>query len=183
MLKWLTGKKSVTVWAIKQIDDGLLHLCGQARIEARGKRSEVLSQIASGCFEGPVNMASNGLILNARQFAALIPLEDLELDSHGTAHWQGRIWDLAQVPQRCWTFDGRLTVQRQVQDGQVVLTSTEDVSDIRRQAHSSNDPGVVKFGIYGAEEHPLLTPKEHEVRPAPSHSNRSREWHGDDDER
>ncbi|MGM0703728.1 MAG: hypothetical protein ACQEUG_15180 [Pseudomonadota bacterium] len=182
MLKWLTGKKSVSVWVIKQIDDGLLHLCGQGHIEAREKRREVLTQLAAGRFEGAVSMASNGLVLNARQFAALIPLEELTVDSDGKAHWQGRIWDLAQVPQRCWTFEGRLTVQRQVQGGQAVLLSSEDVSDIRRQARSSDDPGVVKFGVYGAEEHPMLAPKDGDARSTHSHSNRSREWPGDDDE-
>ncbi|WP_163557294.1 hypothetical protein [Halomonas sp. NO4] len=182
MLRWLTGRKPVPVWVIKQIDDGLLHLCGQGSVEPMGKRSEVLAQLPAGRFEGAVKMSGIGLVLNARLFAALVPIEALGLDAQGRAYWQGRVWDVAQVPQRCWTFDGHLTVQRQVQGGQTLLVSTEDVSAIRRQVRSSADPGVVKFGVYGADEDPLLTPKDDKTQP-PSRIRQGREWRNDDNKR
>ncbi|TFH86758.1 hypothetical protein EQG41_10505 [Billgrantia azerbaijanica] len=183
MLKWLTGKKKpIAVWVIKQIDDDLLHLCGQGSVEPANKRSDALAELAAGCYRGAVHMAGSGLVLNARLCAALVPLESLTLDAQGQAHWQGRVWRVSQVPQRCWTYEGRLTAQRQVQGGQALLLSTEDVSNIRRQARSSGAPGVVRFGVYGAEEHPQLVPKEGDtVQPAQSAKDRPRQ--GDDDER
>jgi len=183
MLKWLTGKKKpIPVWVIKQIDDGLLHLCGQGSVEPANKRRETLDELIAGRYQGAVHMAGSGLVLNARLCATLVPLDALSLDAEGQAHWQGRVWHVSQVPQRCWTYEGRLTVQRQVQGGQARLLSTEDVSGIRQQTRPSSAPGVVRFGVYGAEEDPLLVPKErggtHTSQPA-----KGRERQGDDDQR
>ncbi|RCV86483.1 hypothetical protein [Billgrantia montanilacus] len=183
MLKWLTGKQPIPVWVIKQIDDGLLHLCGQAIVEPQKKRSVVLTELHERRYQGAVNMASGGLVLNARLFAALVPLDALELDVQAQAHWQGRAWQVSQVPQRCWTFDGPLIAQRQRQDNQELLISTEDVAGIRRQVKASLDPGVVTFGS-PTNEHPLIAPRDGEHTDSSGRARKppkGREWRGDDD--
>ncbi|MBW6391126.1 MAG: hypothetical protein LPK08_10535 [Halomonas sp.] len=156
MLKWLTGKQPIPVWVIKQIDDSLLHLCGQGSIEPQAKRSSVIDALHAGRYEGAVSMANGGLVLNARLFAALVPLEALQLDDQGHAHWNGRHWYVAQTPQRCWTFEGRLVTQRQVLGNQEQLISVEDVSDIRRQVQSAATPGRVNYDPRGVNEPPSL---------------------------
>ncbi|MCE8001826.1 hypothetical protein [Billgrantia ethanolica] len=182
MLKWLTGKQPIPVWVIKQIDDNLLHLCGQGSVEPQAKRSSVIEDLHAGRYQGAVSMAGGGLVLNARLFAALVPLEALQLDEQGHAHWQGRRWYVAQVPQRCWTYEGRLTPQRQVFNNQEQLVSVEDVSDIRRQVQGTTDPGQVKFDPSGVNEHPLIAPREDDHRSAPRHgSPRLDKWRGHDD--
>ncbi|MCC5883643.1 MAG: hypothetical protein JJU25_13525 [Halomonas sp.] len=163
MLKWLTGKQPIPVWVIKQIDDNLLHLCGQGSVEPRAKRSIVLQDLHAGHYEGAVNMVNGGLVLNARLFAALIPLESLQLDAHGHAHWNGRSWYVAQVPQRCWTYDGPLSPQRQMVNDQEQWISVEDVSDIRRQLQGAGDPGRVNFDPHGVNEHPLIARRGEEI--------------------
>ncbi|MCE9681553.1 hypothetical protein [Halomonas alkalisoli] len=181
MLKWLTGKQPIPVWVIKQIDDGLLHLCGQATVEPQTKRNAVLTELHERRYQGAVNMAGGGLVLNARLFAALVPLEALEFDTQAQAHWQGRTWHVSQVPQRCWTFDGPLIAQRQRQGNRELLVSTEDVSGIRRQVKASLDPGVVTFGS-PANEHPLIAPRHGEHTEASGISSKppkGREWRGD----
>ncbi|AMD00116.1 hypothetical protein [Halomonas chromatireducens] len=182
MLKWLTGKQPIPVWVIKQIDDGLLHLCGQAIVEPQKKRSVVLMELHERRFQGAVNMASGGLVLNSRLFAALVPLDALELDVQAQAHWQGRTWLVSQVPQRCWTFEGPLITQRQRQDDRELLVSCEDISDIRRQVKASLDPSVVTFGS-PSNEHPLIAPRDgkhidgsYDSRKPP----KGRGWRGDD---
>lgn len=182
MLKWLTGKQPIPVWVIKQIDDRLLHLCGQGSIEPRTKRSDVLEDLHAGRYQGAVNMTSSGMVLNARLFAALVPLEALQLDEQGHAHWLGRGWYVAQVPQRCWTFEGRLVTQRQVLGNQEQLVSVEDVSDIRRQAQESTDPGRVNFDPRGVNEHSLLARRdEKDASARHDASRRTDKWRGHDD--
>ncbi|MCG6659653.1 hypothetical protein HOP52_18045 [Halomonas campisalis] len=167
MLKWLTGKQPIPVWAIKQIDDDLLHLCGQAKVTPTKKRGITLAALNEGRYQGAVSMAGSGLVLNARLFAALVPVENLTLDAQGQAHWQGRCWQVSQVPQRCWTYEGRLTTQRQLQGGQSLLVSVEDVSSIRRHARISEGPNVVPFDDKSADDHPLIAPRDGEhTRPA-----------------
>lgn len=183
MLKWLTGKQPIPVWVIKQIDDNLLHLCGQGSIEPQAKRSSVIEDLHAGRYQGAVSMAGGGLVLNARLFAALVPLEALQLDEQGHAHWHGRCWYVAQVPQRCWTFEGRLIPQRQLLNEQEQLVSMEDVSDIRRQVQGATDPGQVKFDPTGVNEHPLIARRDNdESSSAPQRSSpRSDKWRGHDD--
>ncbi|WP_111412036.1 hypothetical protein [Billgrantia lactosivorans] len=182
MLKWLTGKQPIPVWVIKQIDDTLLHLCGQGSIEPHTRRSSVIERLHAGDYEGAVSMNTGGLVLNARLFAALVPLEALQLDAQGHAHWNGRSWYVAQVPQRCWTYEGRLVAQRQLLGNQEQLISVEDVSDIRRQVQGATDPARVNFDPRGVNEHPLLarrddpeTPTRHDT------SRRTDKWRGHDD--
>ncbi|MGR4068423.1 hypothetical protein OCT51_10315 [Halomonas sp. LR3S48] len=183
MLKWLTGKQPIPVWVIKQIDDGLLHLCGQGSIEPRAKRSSVIEALHAGRYEGAIHMTSGGLVLNARLFAALVPLEALQLDAQGHAHWQGRSWLVAQAPQRCWTYEGRLVTQRQVIGHQEQLVSVEDVSDIRRQLQGSADPGRVEFDSRGVNEHPLIARREQDDASSTRHdtNRRTDKWRGHDD--
>jgi hypothetical protein len=181
MLKWLTGKQPIPVWVIKQIDDNLLHLCGQGIIEPRTKRSSVVEDLHAGRYEGAISMASDGMVLNARLFAALVPLEALQLDEQGHAHWNGRCWYVAQVPQRCWTYEGRLTPQRQVLGNQEQLVSVEDVSNIRRQLQVSADERV-NFDPHGVNEHPLIARRGKELSPDERGRNRgSDKWRGHDD--
>lgn len=182
MLKWLTGKQPIPVWVIKQIDDSLLHLCGQGSIEPRAKRSTVIEELHAGRYEGAVHMSNGGLVLNARLFAALVPLEALQLDAQGQAHWRGRDWYVAQVPQRCWTYEGKLTAQPQMLGNQQQIVSVEDVSDIRRQARESTDPGRVNFDPRGVNEHPLLSRRGQDDSSATHDtSRRSDKWRGHDD--
>ncbi|MGQ4877064.1 hypothetical protein ACOJCM_00645 [Billgrantia sp. LNSP4103-1] len=182
MLKWLTGKQPIPVWVIKQIDDSLLHLCGQGSIEPRTKRSTVLEALRAGRYEGAVSMAQGGLVLNARLFAALVPLEALQLDEQGHAHWDGRHWYVAQVPQRCWTYEGRLIPQYQVLGSQEQRVSVEDVSDIRRQLQAASDAERATFDPHGVNEHPLLARRGEALSPQDHYRNRDTDkWRGHDD--
>jgi hypothetical protein len=182
MLKWLTGRQPIPVWVIKQVDDSLLHLCGQGVIEPNAKRSAVIELLRSGRYEGAVNMAGGGLVLNARLFAALVPLDALQLDEQGHAHWNGRSWYVAQVPQRCWTYEERLVPQRQVLNGQELLVSVEDVSAIRRQLQESSEPGQASFAAPGDKEHPLIAPRGEGLSSNDTRRDkRTEKWWGHDD--
>ncbi|WP_280548259.1 MULTISPECIES: hypothetical protein [unclassified Halomonas] len=183
MLKRLFGASPVEVWVIKQVDDGLLHLCGQGTLQSRDKRKAVLAALAQGQFRGAVRLAGGGLVLNARLFAALVPLDDLTLTDDGQAHWQDRLWRLSQVPQRCWSFEGRLVAQPGVNVGGSGLVSAEDVSGIRGRVDrdTPQPPGEVTFrAVNELEDHPLIAEPRDERRPARPATRR--EWR-DDDER
>ncbi len=175
MLKWLTGRQPIPVWVIKQIDEKLLHLCGQGSVEPRAKRSDVVEVLHATRYEGAVCMA-NGVVLNARLFAALVPLEALKLDDRGHAHWRGRAWHVSQVPQRCWTYDGRLVCQRQAQGSQETRVSVEDVSGISRHIQEATLPGSVDFGPPGVDEHPLIAPRDGGRGVSARHERRSERW-------
>lgn len=169
MLKKLFGTTPVDVWVIKQVDDGLLHLCGQGTLQSRNKRKAVLAALAQGQFRGAVRLAGGGLVLNARLFAALVPLDDLTLTDDGQAHWQGRRWRVSRVPQRCWGFAGRLVAQPGVNVGGPGLVSAEDVSAIRRRVDrdTPQPPGAVTFRAENElEDHPLIAEPRDERRPA-----------------
>lgn len=182
MLKWLTGKQPIPVWVIKQIDDNLLHLCGQGSVEPRAKRSSVMEDLHAGRYVGAVDMANGGLVLNARLFAALVPLEALQLDAQGHAHWNESCWHVAQVPQRCWTFEGRLIPQRQELGNQEQLVSVEDVSDIRRQLQQSFAAERANYDPYGVNEHSLIAPRGATLSRDDRHRGiRSDKWRGHDD--
>ena len=158
MLKRLFGKSPVEVWVIKQVDPDLIHLCGQGILESRDKRSAVLDALARGAFQGGVRMAGSGLVLNARLFTALVPLDDLTLTDDGQAHWQGRRWRVSQVPQRCWSFEGSLVVKEVSPVGGSGLISAEDVSGIRHRVDRDTPaaPGPVTFRPDNElEAHPL----------------------------
>lgn len=183
MLKKLFGRSPIEVWVIKQIDDDLLHLCGRGTLESRDKRKVVLAALAQGQFRGAVRLAGGGLVLNARLFAALVPLGHLTLTADGQAHWQGRLWRVARVPQRCWGFAGRLVVQREANVGVPGLVSAEDVSGIRgRVDHDTpRSPGAVTFCADNELENPPLiaepSGERRPVRPATRHEWRDDERH------
>jgi len=147
MLKKLFGKPPVDVWVIKQVDENLIHLCGHGTLESRDKRKTMLEALARGEFRGAVRLAGGGLVLNARLFAALVPLNELTLTDDDQAHWQGRLWRVSQVPQRCWSFDGRLVAQQVISPGGPGLVSSEDVSGIRGRVGAVTPPptGEVTF--------------------------------------
>ncbi len=149
MWKKLFGKPPLRVWVIKQVDGDLLHLCGEGKISPDGKRAreDVLTALKQGEYRGPVEMLDNGLVLNARLFAALLPHDAFHLDADGLAHWQGQTWRVAKVPQRCWTYEGPL-VARSMAHGDFDLVSSEDVSGIRQRATGEGQaaPNRLQFG-------------------------------------
>lgn len=147
MLKKLLGKSPIKVWVIKQVDDDLLHLCGQGSLEDHHKRKAVLAALARGKYRGAVRLAGTGLVLNARLFTALIPLDELTLTDDGQARWQGRRWRVSQVPQRCWGYEGPLIAEAAGHAGGSGLVSSEDVSGIRSRVDpdTPTPPGSVTF--------------------------------------
>lgn len=182
MLKRLLGKSPVEVWVIKQIGNDLLHLCGQGTLESRDRRSKVLKALQEERFSGAVHMNGGGMVLNSGLFAALVPIDSLQLLPHGQARWQGRDWLVAHVPQRCWAFRGPLIAQTSALGGGLV--SSEDVSDIRQRVDETTPrpPGEVVFRPLNANEEgdDLLLPKdEPNGSPRPGHG---REWRGRDDD-
>lgn len=185
MLKRLLGKAPVEVWAIKQIDRDLLHLCGQATLVTPRKRREVLAALAVGTFQGAVAMAGSGVVLNARLFAALVPLESLQLLPDGHARWQGRDWRVAKVPQRCWPHEGHLIAQTSPYGGTTGLVSSEDVSGIRQRV-DREAPGLTRAVDFrpadALEDDPRIAPKPGESDTGTRRSPRqAREWRSDDD--
>lgn len=185
MLKRLLGKAPVEVWVIKQLGPDLLHLCGQGTLETRRKRKDVLEALADGTFQGAVAMTGSGVVLNARLFAALVPVEQLQLLPDGHARWQQRDWRVAQVPQRCWTYEGRLIAQATPHGDATGLVSSEDVSSIRRRIDQEppRHDGVVDFRPAEAlEDDPRIAPRNHardnDTRRLPG---QGREWRRDDD--
>ncbi|MBE0487936.1 MAG: hypothetical protein IBX53_02565 [Halomonas sp.] len=183
MLKRLLGKAPIDVWVIKQVDIDLLHLCGRATLEARPNRQAVLAALEEGRFAGAVKMATGGVVLNARLFQALVPVEQLELLPEDQARWRGRDWSLSQVPQRCWTFQGRLTAQPDPTFTYSGLISSEDIAGIRQRVAQSTPqhPGEVVFRPENANEaHPLVARQEDGPRDG-MRPKAGREWRRDSD--
>lgn len=133
MLSFFKGKPP-ECWVIKQIDDDLLHLCGRGLATARERPKARQAKLRSGRYEGPVSFNNSGLVLNSRLFAALVPLEALRIDDQDRAQWRDRLWQVSWVPQRCWTYEGRLTTQASAAGGRIGLISVEDVAGIRAKA-------------------------------------------------
>jgi len=147
MLGWLFGRTPVRVWAIKQIDDATLHLCGEGRLESDQKSKVMLKALQAGQFHGGVRMGDTGIVINTRRLAAVVPLEALQLlDDGNTAEWNGRRWAVSHVPQRSWLFDGPLVAEPNPLGGPPALVSREDVSHIRRNVRQDTaPPGEVVF--------------------------------------
>jgi hypothetical protein len=147
-------RRSVEVWAIKQIDARTLHLCGKGRLESRQTRSRRMEDLAKGRYEGEVRMDGTGVVLHSRRLDALVPLDQLELED-GIAHWQGRTWLVSHVPQRCWHFDGRLVAKPGGTVERPHLVSSEDVSRIHENVDTSRNPsGEAAFRKYDWLEEP-----------------------------
>jgi hypothetical protein len=183
MLKRLLGKAPLEVWVIKQVDSDLLHLCGRATLEAKPNRKAVLTALESGHFTGAVRMATGGdVVLNSRLFQALVPVDTLQLLPDGQARWREQAWQLAQVPQRCWTFQGRLVVRPDPMGSPGTLVSAEDVSGIQQRVEQEapRHPGQVVFRPDNPDEdHPLVAAKDDGARRAPR-PKPGWEWRRDD---
>lgn len=136
----LFKRKSPECWIIKQIDDDLLHLCGRGKATAKGRAKAVEEALHQGSYEGPVALDNSPLVLNSRLFAALVPITALRVDDEERAHWQGRIWHVSWVPQRCWAYEGPLTTQPTTVGGRHGLISVEDVTPIRAKASPQAAP-------------------------------------------
>ncbi|GAA0635510.1 hypothetical protein ACFPTY_08175 [Halomonas beimenensis] len=182
MWKKLFGRSPIRVWVIKQVDRDLLHLCGEGRIEPEARRDDVIAALHRGEYAGPVRMPGGGLVLNSRLFAALVPHDGLHLGADGQAHWQGHLWRVAQVPQRCWAYEGRLVAQATGQ-GPLDLVSSEDTSAIRHRAREENQapPGTVSFRA--ADELEDEARFAERWRREAAKPGRLREWRHDDEER
>lgn len=143
MFKWLFAKKQpIRCWTIKQVDSGMLHLCGIGTLQTDLKPEQALHQVRTGQFQGPVQMGDTGIVLHSQMFAALIPEEELALDDQYNAHWQGVDWEVAKVPQRCWTWSGKLEAVRNPAGPVPRWVSVEDVSDLRQKASTQFSPGT-----------------------------------------
>lgn len=133
-------KKWQKIWVVKQVDEALLHLCGEGAVEAGDSSAQLLKRLRDGGFQGAVRMKETGALLNAGQFAALIPQDDFHLHSERDARWRGRHWQIAWTPQRCWLHEGPLVALPSQVDGHPCLVSSEDVSGIRAKAESPHTP-------------------------------------------
>ncbi|QJQ96554.1 MULTISPECIES: hypothetical protein [Halomonadaceae] len=140
MFDWLKPAKLPTLWAIKQIDDHVLHLCGKAQVEGNPRVRETLVALEREQFRGPIRMLNSGLILNAGLFEALIPLADIESGGLDHARWKGKHFQVSWVPQKMWTYTGRFTTEPVMINGEPGLGSVEDVSAIRSKASRTEQP-------------------------------------------
>lgn len=157
MILYLIKKSPIKAWVIKQLDEGILHLCGQGVLETNEKPRHVKKALEAGHYHGGVRMGDTGIVLNTRLLAAVVPLDQLKLVANGRiAEWQVRSWAVSQVPQRCWAHEGRLIAERNPMSTAPALISTEDVSGISQ--HVDRDkapPGEVVFRPENALEDPL----------------------------
>ena len=154
MLDWLKRTKLPDVWAIKQIDDDLLHLCGRGRPETRDRPAIALEALRQNRFAGAIHLHDSPLVLNAQLFAALVVVDELALSGQDSATWRGREYRISWVPQRCWTYDGRLTATSSVLNGLVQHVSVEDVSAIRDKAAAlEGDEPSAHFASLEARQH------------------------------
>ena len=149
-------KSPIKVWAIKQIDDATLHLCGEGTPQSDQKPRKIREALHAGEFHGGVRMGDAGIVINTRRLAAAVPLEALKLlDNGNAADWQGRRWAVSRVPQHSWLFAGPLVAEPNPTGGPPALISREDVSHIRRQAkQDAGPPGEVAFRPLDALEDP-----------------------------
>ncbi|MBD3894465.1 hypothetical protein IEI94_01170 [Halomonas sp. ML-15] len=151
MLDWFKRNKLPEAWAVKQIDNDLLHLCGRGQLESHERNA--LKALQENRFDGAIRMHDSALVLNTRLFAALAPVEELTLVGQDQAEWQGKRYCVSWVPQRCWVYEGRLTVTHGQINGIPQRISVEDVSAIRDKAASvSHDESNVQFTSLDALE-------------------------------
>lgn len=155
MLGALFGRRRLRCWVIKQIDDGLLHLCGRGTLVTDLKPREAAELLRNGQYRGGVRMGDSGIVLNSRLFAALVPEHTLQLDDLHRAHWRTRIWEVSRVPPRCWTWTGRLTCEPSPPDSLPRLVSTEDLTAVVRHVDPDRPPpGQVIFRAENELESP-----------------------------
>lgn len=173
MFDWITGRKPPTAWAIKQLDDQLLHLCGRGEVTGPGSARKRRVALAEGRYQGPIQLEHSSTELSAELFAALVPIDDLEWLDESRVRWQQRLWWVAWVPQRCWAYRGPLTLEASPgSDGGFV--STEDVSAIRDKAntHADADSPRLWLGLEGLgdEQRRFDHPPIHELRRSTANS-------------
>ncbi|MGJ7456894.1 hypothetical protein ACR808_03815 [Halomonas sp. RA08-2] len=132
---------------IKQVDADILHLCGIGTLYHPRQRPWVaLNALKQHGYQGGVRIASTGIVLNSRLFAALVPLDAMTLKGPSFACWEGRYWRISRVPRRSWEHEGRLVVDPERNGDVERLISGEDVSQIRDHVDRQNaDPGVAIF--------------------------------------
>lgn len=185
MLKWLKPTKPPRVWVVKQIDPGILHICGQGIAEGKERPKEKMTALAQGRYQGAVRLANSGIVLNSALFAALVPLDDLHISDDDHALWKGQILRIAWVPQRCWAYTGRLAVQNVLINGHPSLTSIEDTSSIRAKA-SPNAQAKRDTSLFVPLDALGNVPnKKDDKAPSSSsrfHSGQGREWRDKDDD-
>lgn len=124
----------VRCWAIKQVDPGMLHLCALGHPVSSLKPPQLREQLEQGRFEGGIQMGDTGIVLHSQLFAELIPEAELEMLDVSRARWRQQEWIIAKVPQRCWTWQGRLVAHPSAAGEGHRWVSSEDVSELRRKA-------------------------------------------------
>lgn len=156
MLGKLFGRQPIHAWAIKQIDEATLHLCGQGTLESDQKRKAMLEALHADRFDGGIRMEGTGIVLHSRRLAAVVPLEALQLLQNGdAAEWNGRRWAVSHVPQRAWLFDGGLVAEPNPAGGPPALISQEDVAHIRQNVrHDAKPSREVQFRPVNETEDP-----------------------------
>ncbi|WP_133482689.1 MULTISPECIES: hypothetical protein [Halomonas] len=157
MIHHLFKKAPIKAWIIKQIDNDVLHLCGQGGLESTNTPRHVKKSLQAGNYQGGVRVGNTGIVLNTRLLAAVVPLDQLTLAEDGrVAKWQGRRWSVSQVPQRCWEYEGQLVTRANPMSDTPSLISTEDVSAISEHVDREGaPPGKVAFRPADALEDPL----------------------------
>ncbi|MDT8880933.1 hypothetical protein RSO68_15810 [Halomonas saccharevitans] len=135
----------------KQIDNNILHLCGQNALIPTSK------DLGLEKYQGGVRMGDTGIVLNTCRISAVVPLHWLRLIKGGwKAEWQGHSWTVFQVPQRCWSYDGCLVTQKNPMADSPAPISTEDVSRIGQHINRYGArPGEVVFRPDNAMKEPL----------------------------
>lgn len=157
MIRKHLKKSPLKVWVIKQIDDDILHLCGQGVLASTDKPKRLREALETDRYQGGVRMGDTGIVLNTRRLATVVPLDRLRLmEDSREAAWQGRRWVVSQVPQRCWDYDGHLVIEKNPLSSSPALVSTEDVSTISKNINLDGaPPGDVEFRPVNALEDPL----------------------------
>ncbi|TLF47244.1 hypothetical protein FEI13_16340 [Halomonas urmiana] len=139
MIKRWWRKAPVRCWVIKQVDEqqNTLHLCEGGQLATPLPYKEAARQLARGEYRGGVRIGDTGIVLNSALFEALVPWAELSLDDQYRAHWRGREWAIARVPQRCWAWEGRLIVEPSPAGSLPAWQSSEDVAHVRERADNS----------------------------------------------
>ncbi|APX92987.1 hypothetical protein BWR19_08635 [Halomonas sp. 1513] len=151
MLDWFKRTKLPEVWAIKQIDGDLVHVCGRGQLESRERPAKALQALQENRFEGAIRMHDSALVLNAGLFVALAPVEAFGLIGQDQAEWQERLYRISWVPQRCWVYEGRLIATFTELNGVPQRVSVEDTSAIRdKAAAAEGDDAGTHFGALDA---------------------------------
>ncbi|WP_136254344.1 hypothetical protein [Onishia niordana] len=138
MFNWME-RRSPSVWAIKQIDANVIHLCGRGEAAGPDSARKRRKELAENRYQGTIRLEYSGMDLHASLFEALVLIDDLVWLDECYVRWQDRRWCVAWVPERCWTYQGPLILEASMGPGKH-FTSTEDVSAIREKASAPASP-------------------------------------------